>query len=59
MQAAWTAAALGRIKKIPPLKDFLSNPNAKPKKSTWQELYAVGLAWASAAGEVLPPGGSA
>lgn len=59
MQAAWTVAALGRTKKIPPLKKLMITPPAKPKKSTWQEMYAVGLAWAQAAGEVLPPGGSA
>ena len=58
-QAGWLAGVLGRSKKIPPLKSFLSTPTAKPKQSTWQELYAVGLAWAAAAGEILPPGGSA
>jgi hypothetical protein len=56
MQAAWTAASLGRTKKIPPLKNFLISPPVKSKKSTWQELYAVGAAWAAAAGDTLPRG---
>jgi hypothetical protein len=55
-QAGWLAGVLGRSKKIPPLKSFLITPAPKPKKSTWQELYAVGLAWASTAGEVISGG---
>jgi hypothetical protein len=55
MQAAWTSASLGRLKKIPPLRNFLIVPPAKSKKSTWEELYAVGAAWAAAAGDILPP----
>ena len=54
MQAAWTAAALGRAKKMTPLKDLLSTPEVKRKatKTTWESMYAAAASWSAAVGEI-------
>lgn len=56
MQAAWTAAALGRVKKMPPLADLMTAPTAKPKPVSWQAMYAVAASWAAAEGEIRTEG---
>jgi len=52
MQAAWTSAALGRSKKMPPLKGFMIRPVAKPKRQNWQSMYAVAASWAAERGTI-------
>lgn len=58
MQAAWTAAALGRAKKMTPLKDLLSTPAVKPKakKTSWQSMYAAAATWSASVGEIRTEG---
>jgi hypothetical protein len=58
MQAAWTMAALGRAKKMTPLKDLLSTPEVKPKakKTSWQTMYAAAAGWTAAVGEIRTEG---
>ncbi|MEO7465947.1 MAG: hypothetical protein ABIV36_02930 [Sphingobium limneticum] len=53
MQAAWTSAALGRAKKMPPMKNLMLSPAAKPKRQNWQAMYAVAAAWAAERGSIL------
>ncbi|OZA21364.1 MAG: hypothetical protein B7X90_01765 [Novosphingobium sp. 17-62-19] len=59
MQAAWTAAALGRIKKMPRLKDMLSAQPKRSKPVSWQAMYASAASWAAAFGEIRTEGDAA
>jgi hypothetical protein len=56
MQAAWTAAALGRVKKFPALATLMHKPAAKPKRTSWQTMYAAAAAWVAAEGEIRTEG---
>lgn len=58
MQAAWTTAALGRAKKMPPLSDLMLEQPVKPKRKpdSWQSMYAAAASWAAAAGEIRTEG---
>lgn len=47
---------LGRVKKPVPLKNLLSPPERKPKRQSWQTMYAACAYWAGSAGEILPEG---
>jgi len=59
MQAAWTSAALGRSKKIPPLKQFMLKPVARPRRQNWQSMYAVAASWAAERGTIQTEEGTA
>lgn len=56
MQAAWTAAALGRVKKFPALSSVMHAPAKKPKPASWQTMYAAATAWVAAEGEIRTEG---
>lgn len=55
MQAAWTAGSIPRLKKLPKLKSLLIGSTSKPKRQSWQELYAVAQAWAAESGQIFSP----
>lgn len=60
MEAAWTAAALGRSKRMTPLKDLLTPAKrVKPKPAKWQDMYAMAASWAASHGEIRSEGASA
>lgn len=61
MEAAWTSAALGRAKKMTPLKNLLTPATAKPsaKRTGWQDMYAMAASWAASHGEIRAEGGHA
>lgn len=59
MEAAWTTAMLGRVKKPIPLKNLLSSPERKPARQTWQSMYAACAYWAGSAGEIVSEGKAA
>ncbi|WP_156349169.1 MULTISPECIES: hypothetical protein [unclassified Sphingomonas] len=51
MQAAWTAAACGRTKKLPKLSDLLSDkPRPKKAATSWQAMLANASAWVASVG---------
>jgi hypothetical protein len=57
MQAAWTTAALGRAKKMPPVSALMLTPGAATKPAvSWQAMYASAAAWAAAKGEIRSKG---
>lgn len=59
MQASWTAAALGRVKKMPALGTLTIGEKPKPTRSSWEQMYASAAAWAATAGEIRTEGDAA
>lgn len=56
MEAAWHTAALGRMKRMTPLKDLLKPvKKAKSKPAKWQDMHAMAASWAASHGEILTP----
>jgi hypothetical protein len=47
MRQAWMTAHLGRVKKLPKLKELLA-PEPRRRKMSWQEMLGAAEAWAAA-----------